>query len=157
VTDGGEAGPGDDTIYVSRDVGGITSNGELAIIDTTTFDLTNIAYFSPAPGAAGAELTGTGDGRLFAFSPSDTPGASFLAQIDPVTAEIVAKDPLPGVTQGGAWAFGFWGGDFYLFTGAGGGSEVHRFDPKSGKDKIVAKLTTDTIVGAGVSTCAPLD
>ncbi|MGH7281076.1 MAG: hypothetical protein ACRELY_06100, partial [Polyangiaceae bacterium] len=62
-------------------------------------------------------------------------------------------DPLPGVTIQGGWAFGFWGGDFYTFTG-GGPSTVTRFRPS---DKSIVQVATypSEIVGAGVSTCAP--
>ena len=112
---GGDAGE-EEQLFVSLDVGGLTaSNGELATLDTTTFDVTKIAFFSPA--VPDAELTGTGDGRLFAFSPAATAEeTTFIAQIDPETAKVIAADPVPGVVQGAGWAFGFWGGDFYTFT-----------------------------------------
>jgi hypothetical protein len=45
-------------------------------------------------------------------------------------------------------------GDFYLFTAPGGSSIVTRFRPSDGSLVQVATLS-QTIVGAGVSTCAP--
>jgi hypothetical protein len=62
-----------------------------------------------------------------------------------------------GVVQGAGWAFGFWGNAFYTFTTAGQMETttlVHKFDPVKMTTVLVAK-NTDTIVGAGVSTCAP--
>jgi hypothetical protein len=59
-----------------------------------------------------------------------------------------------------AWAFAYWGGDFYFFTSSNaepaGVSLISRYHPG---DPPVAKLLTTfggTIVGAGVSTCAPV-
>jgi hypothetical protein len=65
---------------------------------------------------------------------------------------------LPGVDLGGAWAFAFWGGDFYLFTAPGGNgtsSLVTRYRPSDGSVTQVAMAPGVTIVGAGVSPCAP--
>jgi hypothetical protein len=153
VGDGGDAG---ETLFVSQDMdGSVMSNGLLATIDTTTFTLTNIGPFHPR--VEGAELTGTGGGRLFAFSPAiEGMGESLIAQIDPATAAVIAEDPLPGIFQGGGWAFGFWGGDFYTFTSTGrtGPTTVTRFDPQDMSITPVATIG-DNIVGAGVSTCAP--
>lgn len=63
----------------------------------------------------GAEMTGTGDGRLFAFGgvmPSK------LVEIDPDDGTIVEVMPLPGLARTNASAFAFFGGDFYFFTEA---------------------------------------
>ena len=56
-----------------------------------------------------------------------------------------------------AWAFAFWGGDFYFFTSVGGApSTVGRFHPADGSfDPVYATLPSGAITGAGVSTCAP--
>jgi hypothetical protein len=62
---------------------------------------------------------------------------------------------LPVGQQDSAYAFAFWGGDFYFFTSMGGGSStVTRYHPDDDSLKVVATLDR-TIVGAGVSTCAP--
>jgi hypothetical protein len=54
-----------------------------------------------------------------------------------------------------AYAFAFWGGDFYVFTGTEGTTTVTKWDPAAGTESFHATLPA-TIVGAGVSTCAPL-
>jgi hypothetical protein len=71
--------------------------------------------------------------------------------------------PLPGVKLGGGWAFAFFAGDFYFFTDGqnDGKSEVTHIDyddsDNNGKQDIKVSSTTprSSIVGAGVSTCAP--
>jgi hypothetical protein len=154
--DGGDGGDAGEQLFISFDPGPTTSgNGDLATLDTTTFNVKRIGNFSPP--VDGSELTGTGDGRLYAFSPSLRPGGSFIAQINPLTAKVMTTYPLPGIRQGSGWAFGFWGNDFYLFTGTGAGAstDVHRFNIASNSLTPVANLPNDTVVGAGVSTCAP--
>jgi len=61
-----------------------------------------------------------------------------------------------GPSGGGSWAFAFWGGDFYTFTAQdlNAGSVVTRFRPSDGSIVQVGH-TAESIVGAGVSTCAP--
>jgi len=105
-----------------------------------------------------AELTGTGDGRLFGFF-TTTPVQ--VAQIDKATGAIVDARPLPGVETPQAWAFSFWGGDFYLYTApsasTGRTSNVTRYRPSDGSiDTGFMRDIGFRIVGAGVSTCAPI-
>ena len=126
----------------------------LGVIDTTTFKLKPVADFVPPQ--FGAELTGTGDGRLFAFTADTDPAAnaSRITQIDKVSGKLVASVQIPGVPRGGGWAFGFWGGAFWLFTTPLGGPRVTRYDPVNGEITPIGGLP-DEVVGAGVSTCAP--
>lgn len=125
----------------------------LGSIDTTTWKLSFIGAFDPP--LPRAELTGTGDGRLFAFWPNrDVPTGSNVAEVNKVDAKVIARTPLPIARREDAFAFAFWGGDFWIFTSPGGASEVNRFRPSDGT---TIQVTThpSTIVGAGVSTCAP--
>lgn len=137
----------------TRDNNQVTSPG-LARVDPTTFALTKVGNF--VPDIARAELTGTGDGRLFAFYTKGVNNGppSFIGEINTTTARVVAETPFPTVDQGNGWAFAFWGGDFYMFTAPGGGSDVTRYRPSDNSVSVVATLPT-RIVGAGVSTCAP--
>jgi hypothetical protein len=139
-----------ETLYVASD-----DNPVLGSINVTSFGLNVVGPFNPPIDRA--ELTGTGDGRLFAFyalDPNDTAGGSAIAQIDKTTGAILAQSVLPQVNQNQHWAFGFWGGDFYTFTGPQGVTEVQRFRPADGSVTSIAQLN-GSIVGAGVSTCAP--
>ena len=126
----------------------------LARIDPMTFGLTFVGPF--VPDIKRAELTGTGDGRLFAFYTKGTISGppSYIGEIDTSTAHVIAETPFPTVDQGNGWAFAFWGGDFYMFTAPGAGSDVTRWRPSDNSVSVVASLPT-RIVGAGVSTCAP--
>ncbi len=127
----------------------------LASIDVDTFNLNLIGSFNSSIG--NSELTGTGDGRLFAFGIDQTQLHGHLAEIDKTNANVKTDLVLATVGTGTtvAWAFAFWGGDFFFFTSSGQGSSiVTRYQPESGQETDVAKLDK-TIVGAGVSTCAP--
>ncbi|MBK9033537.1 MAG: hypothetical protein IPL61_20110 [Myxococcales bacterium] len=55
-----------------------------------------------------------------------------------------------------SYAFAHWGGVFYVFTTADGTSSVHAVHMKTGAQEEVATDLPMRIVGAGVSTCAPL-
>jgi hypothetical protein len=131
----------------------------LGRIDMGTGMLSSIGSFTGALRGQSAELTGTGDGRLYGFF-TTTPVQ--VAQIDKGTGAITSAVPLPGVETPSAWAFSFWGGDFYLYTAPsrlspGRTSNVTRYRPSDGS--INPSYMTNVgfrIVGAGVSTCAPI-
>lgn len=111
------------------------------------------------PESVDLELTGTGDGRLYGFLQS-TPLA--IAAIDKSTAAFSGRVPLTGVEdpQAPMFAFSFWGGDFYIYTGTDTSpsktTTVARYRPSDGSiDKSYMTQIGFHIVGAGVSTCAP--
>jgi hypothetical protein len=138
-----------ETLYV----GSQEESSRLGWIDTKTFALTVVGPF--APPVTTPELTGTGAGQLFAFETIDA-NDSAIVQVDRATAAVVAESVLSGLQRGNAWAFAYWGEDFYTFTRPAGslGSVVTRFRPADGSIVQVAS-TDEVIVGAGVSTCAP--
>lgn len=163
VANVGDASDAGETLFIAEQPlfpDGGSADDILATVDTTTFAVTPVGAFSPQ--AALAELTGTGDGRLFAFYNQGGFGAqsSILGQIDPATAQVVAQDVL-ALPQGSGWAFGFWGGDFYMFTAPfpTNDTRIHtivtRFNLTDRSLIQEAALPNDIIVGAGVSTCAP--
>lgn len=140
-------------LFVAGDGNGNSASG-LGFIDTTTFTLSKVGDFVPA--IERGELTGSGDGRLFAFyTKASDQGSSYVGEIDPNTAAVTAEQRFSGLDQGNGWAFAFWGGDFYLFTApATQSSIVTRFRPADGSLTQTASIGS-LIVGAGVSTCAP--
>lgn len=145
-------GSDQETLYVAG-----TSNGiGLGSFELGKNLLTPIGAFSGALTGKSAELTGTGDGRLFGFF-TTTPVQ--VAEIDKTTSKILSSKELPEVPTPSAWAFSFWGGDFYLYTSDGfSNSRVSRYRPSDGS--VLANYMTDVgfiIVGAGVSTCAPIE
>ena len=151
--------PGE-TLYVASDTPakpGAPAE-RLATIDPQTFQLDVVGQFSHPIG--NAELTGTGDARLFGFG-IDSTGTGVvlhLAQIQKTNAQILGDTFLDLGTGGKpivAWAFAYWGGDFYFFTSTTkGSSKVSRYHPGDTQATDFAQLDK-TIVGAGVSTCAP--
>ncbi len=117
------------------------------------FRLTSLGAFTPTIDRA--ELTGTGDGRLYGFYTKANREGSFIGEIDKANARVVGETQLRTVDQGSGWAFAYWGGDFYLFTAPDSpASRVTRYRPSDNSTAIVANLGT-LVVGAGVSTCAP--
>lgn len=131
-----------------------SGTSQLGILDTDLFAIAAGATFSQNIGSP--ELTGTGDGRLFGFSPG-TPG-SHLAEIFKSTSTILSDELIDLQLNGiAAWAFAFWGGDFYFFTSEQPGTSViHMYTPGGSKTPpAVLTIQGLTIVGAGVSTCAP--
>jgi hypothetical protein len=140
---------GEDTLFIAESFEQGPSRG-LEYVDTTTFDLHFVGAFDPP--LLRVELTGTGDGRLYGFAMDEA--GSRLVIIDEDTAQVRTERTLD--VFGASFAFAFWGGDFYLFTSEHDvGSTVSRYSPATGSLDRVGTVGAE-IVGAGVSTCAPL-
>ncbi len=142
----------------------VSDNGGagLAKIDTDTLAMRLVGPYTGDLAGKTSELTGTGDGKLYGFFVS---APAQIAEIAKGTGEIISATPLKDTYAGTAWAFSFYGGDFYVYTHsegnnggpplAGGGSDVTRYRPSTGEVSIVKPKVGFKIVGAGVSTCAP--
>jgi hypothetical protein len=148
-----------ETLYVA---GTGTGEGQgsspgLATIDLTKGTLKPVSQFTGDPKLSGqsAELTGTGDARLFGFFTTDPVR---VAEIATNSAAIKSDSAVNSVPVPMAWAFSFWGGAFYLYTSDGtSDSTVTRFDPTTNTVDSSYVLTAPAVIdGAGVSTCAPL-
>lgn len=136
----------------------------LAKLDTSSLGVRYIGPYTGALDGKSAELTGTGSGKLYGFF-TTTPAQ--IAEISKSSGEIINPKELPGVVAGNAWAFSFYGGDFYIYTAslpgsggppmAGAGSRVTRYRPSDGTVQVVKEAVGFKIVGAGVSTCAPTE
>jgi hypothetical protein len=136
------------------------ATNRLGYLDTQTSPPTfHPAGAITATQARNAELTGTGEAKLYGFFPNpDT--ASFVQEIDRRTGDPrgpkfnLGGPPLGGVS---AWAFAQWGGVFYIFVTAsdGLGSTVRAIRRSTGDYKVVMENLPYRISGAGVSTCAP--
>ncbi|MBS2020092.1 MAG: hypothetical protein JST00_44945 [Deltaproteobacteria bacterium] len=126
----------------------------LGRIDVSSFVLSKVANFNPV--IHNAELTGTGDGRLFGLYTKNTNNdpPTYIGEINTTTGAIVGEKRFDDVDLGNGWAFAFWGGDFYMFTAPSGSTEITRWRPSNDTTQVIASLP-NRIVGAGVSTCAP--
>jgi hypothetical protein len=146
-----DADGGGETLYVA-DITFEDPSAGLGTIDTTDFSFRYIGPFSENPGRA-IELTSSDDGALYGYFLNDGGGGT-VVRIDEATGAILEATPLD-VGAGGSLAFAYWGGDFYIFNGQGGGlSQVWRYRPDVGSVELFAELPRE-IVGAGVTTCDP--
>jgi hypothetical protein len=121
---------------------------ELRVLDLTDF----LPKFIGASPTSGMELTGTGDGRLYAFYDD---GVAHLVELDKASAISISDITLPTIRAGRGFALSFWGGDFYFFTAPLSESIVSRYSPRTGAVEVVSSLPGKLVVGAGASTCAP--
>ena len=138
-------GSNEETLFVAKELG-------LGSIDTATLKVSPHGSFGFS---AAAELTGTGQGDLFGFFFGFPP---YIAKLDKASSALGPEQPLDSVEIGTGFAFAFWGGGFWIFTAPSGtASRVERYDPVS--KEVVMKVPTVPfkIVGAGVSTCAPVE
>lgn len=144
---------GKDTLYVagSGHFGGISS--QLGTIDFPSLTLTP----GPFLDVGTPEITGTGDGQLWGFFPasSSASGNTALVQLDPATGEVLTDFEFPDIGNAGdSWAVKFWGGAFYLFLS----DQVYKVERTTGVSTLVVdgQGSGHIVVGAGVSTCAPI-
>jgi hypothetical protein len=149
----------EDTLYIAGgpDAGMATST-TLATLNTQTMQVSTLGTIVGNP-----ELTGTGNAELWGFFPAAT--NSRIEKINKQTGAALQTFTLPASLNGtpAAWAFAFWGGDFWVFLakqGTGpipvpGFTTVYQFDASTGVLKGMTATNNRTIVGAGVSTCAP--
>jgi len=148
------AGSTTETLYIAG-AGAAASSG-FASVDLVAGTVAPIGQFTAGLTGIDAELTGTGDGRLFGFFAA-TPVQ--LGQIDKASGSIASATPLTQIGTPSDFAFSFWGGRFYLYTypnATGTSTNVTEYDPVTGA--VNTTYMTDIgflIVGAGVSTCAP--
>jgi hypothetical protein len=128
----------------------------LAQLDVASLTVTPIGDFTGPLRGNVCELTGSGDAKLFGFYVGSP---AMLADIDKASGATPTPKGLSGLTlsKTDGFAFSFWGGDFWFYTSQSTGrSQVTRF--KAATDQSLSVVVPDTgftIVGAGVSTCAP--
>jgi hypothetical protein len=128
--------------------------GTLDVVSGTVTPLPNLPNQGP-------EFTGNANGELWGFFPYEVPPKAM--QIDKTTGaalQTLSLGSLPDVNSGysAAWAFAYWGGSFYIFymvDPPNSSSQVYKLE----YDGTLVNYIPNTglvIVGAGVSTCAPI-
>ena len=146
------AGSTDETLYIGGG-GMIGGAANLGTLDIATLAITKGGSITGDP-----ELTGTGLAELWGFFPIVSGNnMARVAKIDKMNASesnVIMLPSLSGTAQ--AWAFAFYGGDFWVFLATNGATVVYHVTTAGGMQP-VNQLDTKTrhIVGAGVSTCAP--
>lgn len=127
------------------------SNNGLFKIETSTLEVSRVGPMA-LPGIA--ELTGTGEGKLFAYSNVN----GVVAQIEKTTGNSLETYRTSAVNSA-AYAVAHWGGDFWIFASFGATSptsSVVRYSPSTRTSTTVIEDTGALLVGAGSSTCAPV-
>lgn len=142
-----------DTLFVGGGADQMQSSYMLAKIDVGTMAATVVGSEPQLP-----EMTGTGSAELWGFFPAAS--TSNIIRIDKTngSAAQTLAEPTLGAAADAGYAFAFWGGDFWVFLIRSGEPEtkVYQVDGMSGAVKSTTSSGGRTIVGAGVSTCAPV-
>ncbi len=132
------------------------SNATLATLDVSSFQATTVGTITGWP-----ELTGTSNAELWGFFPDAT-----KPRIDKLNKATGAADVTYSLKaikgQPLAWAFAAYGGDLWVFLEKGSetSTSVYQIGGPNDAAPGTIKSTTEAggreIVGAGVSTCAPV-
>ena len=129
----------------------------LASLDVTTGALTPHGTLPNQ----GPEFTGNANAELWGFFPYESPPAAInINKSNGAALTSLPLSSLPDMSQGSsaAWAFAYWGGSFYIFymvSPPDDSTNVYKLE----YDGTVTEFIPNTglvIVGAGVSTCAPV-
>ncbi|MEO6774876.1 MAG: hypothetical protein ABI467_18030, partial [Kofleriaceae bacterium] len=140
---------------------------QLRTLDVTAFTASGSGQVTGSP-----ELTGNANAELWGFFPdeSGTGGdGPRIEQIDKTTGTAVSTAQLTDNGFAGnplKWAFGFYGGDYWVFLEKDPASDILGTHPEdhttvyevSPTGQLMSKTDAPgrEIVGAGVSTCAPV-
>ena len=145
------AGGNVDTLFIAGGTGPSQPTSQLAKLSTATFQAQPVGTVTGWP-----ELTGTGNAELWGFFPDAT--SPRIAKLDKATGAAQTTFPLSIAGTPRAWAFAFWGGDFWVFLmkGSETSTTIYQYDAATGMPKSMVQAGGRTIVGAGVSTCAPV-
>lgn len=143
---------GKDTLFIA---GGKSVDARQSTLATVSFP--SLVVTPVGSVAAGLpEMSGTGDGQLWGFIPQGvaTGGSAVLVRLDPRSGATLESHTYRDLTDGEAWAMKFWGGSFWVFLG----SAVYKIsrDTPDRIETAIAYTGRSGIVGAGVSTCAPV-
>lgn len=146
------AGGSTETLYIGGARDQQQSSYTLARFDTASLTATPIGSQPQLP-----EMTGTGNAELWGFFPDAT--TPRVVQFDKTTGALITtynQPTLAGTNTG--YAFAHWGGDFWVFLIKNGepSTTVYQVNGMTGAIAGTTPTTGRTIVGAGVSTCAPV-
>ncbi len=139
-------------LYVGGGASQTASSFTVAAVDTATMIATPLGTQPLLP-----EMTGTGGAELWGFMPdASTARVVKFDKVSATVAKMYAEPALAGSMAG--YAFAHWGGDFWVFLqkSTESSTSIYQVDGMTGVIKSTTPAPGRTIVGAGVSTCAPL-
>lgn len=141
-----------ETLYVGGGATQMQSSYTLAKLNLASMTATPIGTQTQLP-----EMTGTGNAELWGFMPEAT--TARVVKFDKTTGAAALTYTLPSLagTMTG-YAFAHWGGDFWVFLIKNNetSTTVYQVSGMTGAIVGTTPTTGRTIVGAGVSTCAPV-
>jgi hypothetical protein len=143
-----------DTLYIAGGASPTQSTSSLQKLNTTSMTSQPVGTVTGWP-----ELTGNGNAELWGWFPSSNGSTPRVEQIDKTTGAPLTTYMLPTLSGTPmAWAFAFYGGDYFIFLmrGSETSTTVYQIDGTNGSIKGMTRTGNRTIVGAGVSTCAPV-
>jgi len=140
-----------DTLFVGGGATQTQTSYTLAKLDTVTMIASPIGMQTVLP-----EMTGNSKAELWGFMPDAT--SARVVQFDKTNGAALKTYNLPtlaGTMTG--YAFAHWGGDYWVFLikNSEPSTTVYQVDGATGMIKGTTPTSGRTIVGAGVSTCAP--
>lgn len=140
-----------DTLFIAGGLSYSSGSATLARLNTATWQPSTVGQLSGWP-----ELTGTGNAELWGFFPSASPK---VAKIDKTTGTLgttFTPSSIAGTPR--SWAFAFWGGRFWVFLERqnDASTSVYEIRADTGALTVAVPDSGRHIVGAGVSTCAPV-
>jgi hypothetical protein len=143
---------GVDTLFIAGGASTGQRDSSLATVSFPSLVVTPVGTVE----AGFPEMSGTGDGELWGFIPADA-SASYkaaLVKLSPRSGATLESHEYNDLTDRGAWAMKFWGGDFWMFLGR----SVYKASRRTPEflQPVILNAGRAEIVGAGVSTCAPL-
>jgi hypothetical protein len=150
------AGGTTDTLFIAGGAGPTQPTSALNRLDTVSMTAQSVGTVTGWP-----ELTGTGSAELWGFFPTNPGGGGTprIEQIDKASGAGVRTFQLSSLTgDPAAWAFAFFGGKFFVFLQRSTelATVVYQVDGTTGTIDSMTPTNTRSIVGAGVSTCAPV-
>jgi hypothetical protein len=147
-----EAGGSSETLYVGGGMTQMQSSYTLAKLNLATMTATSIGMQTQLP-----EMTGTGNAELWGFMPDATNAR--VVKFDKTNGAALTTFMLPSLagTMTG-YAFAHWGGDYWVFLikNSEASTTIYQVDGTTGTIEGTTPTSGRTIVGAGVSTCAPV-
>ena len=141
-----------DTLFIAGGTDPTDMTAALNTLNTSTMVATPVGTVQDWP-----ELTGNSNAELWGFFPDET--SPRVEKINKTSGAAVTTYPETSVAgMATAWAFAFYGGDYWIFLmkDSETSTTVYQVDGTTGTIKSTTPTNTRTIVGAGVSTCAPI-
>lgn len=146
--------PGGDaeTLYIN---GGLTQTQASFTLAAVNPNDMSTMVLGPEP--ALAEMTGNGNAELWGFYPTGTTAKVIRFDKATGTPAMTFDEPSLAGTMTG-YAFAHWGGDYWVFLikNSEASTTVYQVDGATGAITSTTPTTGRVIVGAGVSTCAPV-